>query len=121
MASRTRIFATADIGKAALDRIRNKGYGLEVYPHVEAPPKSLIVSKVREGIDVLITTLRDQIDEEIFAAGDKTLKLVAQDAVGFNNIDRAAANRHHIPFSNTADVLTDATADIAFFIMRCVA
>jgi glyoxylate reductase len=46
---------------------------------------------------------------------------VAQDAVGFDNIDRAAANKHKIPFSNTADVLTDATAEFAFIIMGTVA
>jgi glyoxylate reductase len=121
MANKPRIFATADVGKAPLDRLRNKGYDLEVYPSIEAPPKSLIIEKVKSGIDVLITTLRDQIDEEVFAAGKGTLKIVAQDAVGFNNIDRAAANKYKIPFSNTADVLTDATAEFAFFIMGCVA
>jgi glyoxylate reductase len=121
MASKIRIFATADIGKDALDRLRNAGYEVEVYPSVEAPPKSVILEKVRSGIDVLITTLRDPIDEEVFAAGKDTLKMVAQDAVGFNNIDRNAANKYKIPFSNTADVLTDATAEFAFFIMGCVA
>ena len=116
-----RIFATADIGKDPLDVLRNRGYEVEVYGKVEAPPKSLILEKVRSGIDALITTLRDPIDEEVFAAGKDTLKIVAQDAVGFNNIDRNAANKYKIPFSNTADVLTDATAEFAFFIMGCVA
>src|SRR5262245_19718595 len=121
MAEKVRVFATADVGQAALDLIRKKGYGLELYPSLEAPPKSLILEKVRSGISGLITTLRDQIDEEVFAAGKNTLKIVAQDAVGFNNIDRTAANKYKIPFSNTADVLTDATAEFAFFIMGCVA
>jgi glyoxylate reductase len=116
-----KIFATTNIGQQALDRLRNKGYDLEVYPGVEAPPKSVILEKVRSGVDVLITTLRDAIDEEVFAAGNGTLKIVAQDAVGFNNINRAAANKYKIPFSHTADVLTDATAEFAFFILGCVA
>src|SRR5688572_2296763 len=116
-----RIFATADIGKAPLDVLRKLGYEVEVYDRIEAPPKSLILEKVRSGIDALITTLRDPIDEEVFAAGKGTLKIVAQDAVGFNNIDRNAANKYKIAFSNTADVLTDATAEFAFFIMGCVA
>ncbi len=116
-----RIFATCDIGKEALDILRNKGYHLEVYSNVEPPPKSLIVSKVKSGIDALITTLRDKIDEEVFAAGKGTLKVVGQDAVGFNNIDRAAANKYKVPFTHTADVLTEATAEFAFFIMGCVA
>ena len=118
---KTRIFATCDIGKDALDILRRKGYDLELYPHVDPPPKALILEKVRSGVDVLITTLRDAIDEEVLAAGKGTLKLVAQDAVGFNNIDRVAANKYGVPFSHTADVLTDATAEFAFFIMGCVA
>jgi glyoxylate reductase len=115
-----RIFATADIGNEALARLSDLGYQVEVYPHVEPPPKSLIVEKVRSGIDALITTLRDTVDEEVFSAGASTLRIVAQIAVGFDNIDRAAANRHHIPFANTADVLTEATAEFAFFMMGAV-
>jgi glyoxylate reductase len=121
MTDKIRVFATADVGQAALDLIRTKGYELELYPSLEAPPKSLILEKVRSGIAGLITTLRDQIDEEVFSAGKDTLKVVAQDAVGFNNIDRKAANKYKIPFTHTADVLTDATAEFAFFIMGCVA
>jgi len=116
-----RIFVTCHIGDAALDRLRERGYGLEVYPGPEAPPKALIVEKVRSGIDGLITTLRDPIDAEVFEAGKNTLKVVAQIAVGFDNINRADANRYKIPFTNTADVLTDATAEFAFFMMASVA
>src|SRR5438876_4551122 len=106
-----KVFATADIGRDALNRLRELGYEVDVYPDTEPPPKPLILERVRSGIDALITTLRDQIDEEVLAAGAGTLKIVAQIAVAFDNIDRAAANRYHIPFSNTADVLTEATAE----------
>jgi glyoxylate reductase len=116
-----RVFATADIGDAAFHRLRERGYEIEVYPQPEAPPKSLIIEKVRGGIDGLITTLRDQIDAEVFEAGKGTLKVVAQYAVGFDNIDRAAANRCKIPFTNTADVLTEATAEFAFFALADLA
>jgi glyoxylate reductase len=117
-----RIFATCDIGQEALQRLRDQGFVLEVYEPIEPPPKALILEKVRSGIDALITTLRDPIDEEVFSAGESAgLKVVAQMAVGFDNIDRKAANAHHIPFSHTADVLTDATAEFAFLIMGCVA
>lgn len=111
------VFATADIGLEAFDKLRELGYEVEVYPHTEPPSKQLILEKVRRGIDALITTLRDPIDEEVFAAGAGTLRVVAQIAVGFDNIDREAANRYRIPFTNTADVLTEATAEFAFFIM----
>ena len=76
---------------------------------------------MRSGIDGLITTLRDPIDAEVFEAGRGTLKVVAQDAVGFHNINRADANRYKIPFTNTADVLTEATAEFGLLILGCVA
>jgi glyoxylate reductase len=120
MATSFRIFATCDIGEA-LDALRNRGYQLEVYPDAKAPPKALVLEKVRSGIDGLITTLRDQIDAEVFEAGKGALKVVAQIAVGFDNINRADANRYKVPFTNTADVLTEATAEFAFFMLGSLA
>ena len=118
---RVRVFATCDIGDAAFQRLRELGYELEVYPGPEAPPKSLVLDQVRSGIDGLITTLRDPIDDEIFEAGKNTLKVVSQIAVGFDNISRPGANRSKIPFTNTAEVLTEATAEFAFFMMGSLA
>src|SRR6202045_394471 len=120
MAKLFRIFATCDIGDA-IDLLRQRGYEIEIYPKPEAPPKSLIIEKVKFGIDGLITTLRDAIDAEVFEAGKGKLKVVAQIAVGFDNINRADANRYKIPFTHTADVLTEATAEFAFFIMGALA
>jgi glyoxylate reductase len=120
MSAKFRVFATCDIGES-IDLLRRRGYDVEVYPKPEAPPKSLIIEKVKSGIDGLITTLRDPIDAEIFEAGKRHLKVVAQYAVGFDNINRADANRFKIPFTNTPDVLTEATAEFAFFMMGALA
>ena len=120
MDKKFRVFATCDIGEA-IDLLRNRGYEIDVYPHPEAPPKSLILDKVKSGIDGLITTLRDQIDAEVFEAGKGKLKVVAQIAVGFDNINRADANRYKVPFTHTADVLTEATAEFAFFMLGALA
>ena len=115
-----RVFVTCDIGEA-IDVLRKRGYDVEVYSHPEAPPKALIVDKVKSGIDGLITTLRDPVDAEIFAAGKGTLKVVSQFAVGFDNINRADANRFQVPFTHTPDVLTEATAEFAFFMLGVLA
>jgi glyoxylate reductase len=120
MANNFRVFATCDIGPA-LNILRERGYQLEVHPGPKAPPKSLILEKARSGIDGLITTLRDQIDAEVFEAGKGSLKVVAQLAVGFDNISRADANKYKIPFTHTADVLTEATAEFAFFMLGVLA
>ena len=116
-----RVFATCDIGEAALNRLRERGYEVDVYPKPTPPPKSLILEKVRTGIDGLITTLRDSIDVEVFEAGKGKLQVIAQIAVGFDNINRQDANRYKVPFTNTADVLTEATAEFAFFMIGAVA
>ena len=120
MTKKLRVFATCDIGES-VGLLRQRGYEVEVYPEPEAPPKSLIIGKVKSGVDGLITTLRDPIDAEVFEAGKGTLKVVAQIAVGFDNINRADANRYKVPFTHTADVLTEATAEFAFFMMGVLA
>ncbi len=120
MSKKFRVFATCDIGPA-IDVLRKRGYDVEVYPQPEAPPKSLIIDRVKSGVNGLITTLRDQIDGGVFEAGKSNLKVVAQIAVGFDNINRADANQYKIPFTNTADVLTEATAEFAFFMMGTLA
>src|SRR5438270_1046337 len=116
-----RVFATSRIGDAAENRLRERGSDLEVCHGPEAPPKGLILDKVKAGIDGLITTLRDPIDAEVFEAGKGTLKVVAQIAVGFDNINRADANKYKVPFTHTADVLTEATAEFAFLVLGMLA
>jgi len=120
MSQPLRVFATCDIGES-INLLRERGYDVEVYPKPEPPPKSLIIEKLKSGIDGLITTLRDQVDAELFEAGKGHLKVVAQYAVGFDNINRADANRYRVPFTNTPDVLTEATAEFAFFMMGALA
>ncbi|HZD93795.1 MAG TPA: hypothetical protein VE133_06045, partial [Candidatus Sulfotelmatobacter sp.] len=116
MSQKFKVYATCHIGDAAENLLHEKDYHLEIYPGPEAPPKTLIVEKVR-GMDGLITTLRDPIDAEVFEAGKPTLKVVSQIAVGFDNINRADANRYRIPFTNTPEVLNDATAEFTFLMM----
>jgi glyoxylate reductase len=115
-----RVFATCTIGPS-IELLRQRGYEVEVYPGPDAPPREVLLEKVRSGIDGLITMLRDRIDAEVFEAGKGTLKGIAQFAVGFDNINRGDANRYKIPFTNTAEVLTDTTAEFAFAILMDVA
>lgn len=65
--------------------------------------------------DVMLTQLRDTVDAELLA--NAHLTGVSNYAVGYNNIDVAAATAHGIQVGNTPGVLTDATADIAFALL----
>ena len=66
-----RVFATSRIGDPAENRLRERGYDVEVFQGSEAPPKRLIIEKMKSGIDGLVTTLRDPIDAEVFEAGKR--------------------------------------------------
>ncbi len=72
------------------------------------------------GVDALLCMLTDRIDAGLLERADR-LKLVANMAVGTDNVDLAAARRLGIAVSNTPDVLTDATADLAFGLLLAVA
>lgn len=117
-----RVFVTADIGKESVQRLVDAGFDVDVHSAIEAPSYEALTAKVASGIDGLLTTIRDRVDEPLLAAGAAAgLKIVAQIAVGYDNIDAAAASRHNIPVANTPDVLSDATAEFAFFMMGDVA
>ncbi len=72
------------------------------------------------GVDALLCLLTDRVDARLLERGDR-LKIVANMAVGTDNIDLAAARRLGIPVSNTPDVLTEATADLAFGLLLAAA
>ncbi len=71
--------------------------------------------------DALLTTVTDKVTEEVLAVEPRRAKLVANFGVGFNNIDVEAAKARGVAVSNTPDVLTDATADLAMTLLLMVA
>src|SRR5581483_6052324 len=76
------------------------------------------------GHDYIYCLLTDTIDEhflEVCASANPRTKMIANMAVGFNNIDLAAATRLGIAISNTPGVLSDTTADLAFALLMATA
>jgi len=90
------------------------------YNDSEAPlSKAELVSRLK-GKDGLICHIISTIDEEVLASAP-TLKVVANVAVGYNNIDVAAARRRGVIVTNTPDVLTETTADFAWTLLMATA
>jgi lactate dehydrogenase-like 2-hydroxyacid dehydrogenase len=73
-----------------------------------------------DGADVLLTVLADPVTERVFEACPD-LKMVAQYAVGIDNIDLEAADEHDVVVTHTPGVLTDATADMAWALLLAAA
>lgn len=92
---------------------------VEVGPADRSPTLEELKAGVSEA-DALIAMLSDPIDDEVLAAGPG-LKIVANHAVGYNNIDVAAATARGIAVTNTPGVLDDATATLTIALMLAVA
>jgi glyoxylate reductase len=87
---------------------------------LDAPPAPSALQSGLSQSAAAIVTLTDRIDAEILAAAPH-LKIVANYAVGYNNIDVDAARHHGIAVTNTPDVLTDATADLTWALILATA
>jgi glyoxylate reductase len=81
--------------------------------------KPELIARLR-GKDGLICHIISSIDDEVLAAAP-TVKVVANVAVGYNNIDVAAAHRRGVVVTNTPDVLTETTADFAWALLMATA
>jgi glyoxylate reductase len=80
-------------------------------------------SSLRDGLscaEAAICTLTETVDDDLLSSASQ-LKVLANYAVGYNNIDLNAARRHHIVVTNTPDVLTDATADLTWTLLLATA
>lgn len=107
---RPNIVVTGRIPESGIDILRSAG---EVWAWTDdAPIPSAVRDRQLSTADAAVTLLTDRVDDAFLAAAPD-LKIVANVAVGYNNIDIAACDRHDVLVSNTPGVLTEATADIA--------
>lgn len=91
----------------------------EVWPEETPPPREVLLEKVRQ-CDGLLSLLTDKIDATLMGNAPR-LRVVSNMAVGFDNIDVAAATERGILVGNTPEVLTDTTADFAFALLMATA
>ena len=110
-----KVFVTRIIRDKGLDLVKDFAEA-EVWPEELPPSREVLLERVR-GVDGLLCLLTDRIDGEVMDAAGPGLKVISNHAVGFDNIDVAAATERGIPVGNTPGILTDATADMAFALM----
>lgn len=110
-----RVFISRDIPTVGIELLRKEGLEVAVCP-VDRPLTQPELIESTKQSDALVCMFSDTIDK-YFLNECRHLKVIAQFAVGYDNIDIAEATRLKIPVSYTPDVLSDATADVAFLLM----
>lgn len=91
----------------------------EIWKADRAPSREELVRGC-QGKDALVCLLTEKVDGEVLAAAP-TLRIVANVAVGYDNLDVAAATKAGVVMTNTPGVLDDTTADLAFALLLCTA
>ena len=92
---------------------------VDLYTGEAAIPRDELIRRVA-GKDALICVLTDRIDGEVLDAAP-TLKIVANIAVGYDNLDVPAARQRRVIVTNTPDVLTEATAELTWALILGIA
>jgi glyoxylate reductase len=113
-----RCFVTRDLPGPALGRLRD-AHEVEVWPERVPPPYEELIRHTREA-EGLLSLLSDRVDAELIAAAPD-LRVISNYAVGYDNIDLAAAAAREIPVGHTPGVLTEATADLTFALLLAAA
>lgn len=117
-----RVFVARRVPDAGLNLLFDAfGKGnVVVFPEDRIISRDELLAGVK-GADAILPILTDKVDGEVLDAAGPQLKIVANFAVGYNNIDVPAATARKIPITNTPGVLTDTTADLTFALILSVA
>jgi glyoxylate reductase len=115
-----RVYVTRRLPDAILDRIRQHA-DVACFDQEDVPvPRATLLESVR-GVDGILTMLTDRVDAELFEAAGPQLKVVANMAVGYDNVALEDARRFGVAVTNTPDVLTETTADLVFALILATA
>ena len=113
-----KVFITRDIPRIAYNLLKKNNIEFEVYEKDKSIPHKLLLEKIK-NVDGLITLLTEKIDKKVIDSMNKC-KVIANYAVGYNNIDVEYAKQKNIIVTNTPNVLTESTADLTVaLILSC--
>jgi glyoxylate reductase len=114
-----RVVVTRRLPEPAITALEATGAEVWVSPHDRALEPDELRAAV-SGADAVVTMLHDKIDGAFLDAAGEQLRVVANVAVGYDNVDTDAARERGVRVTNTPGVLTDATADLAIALMLAI-
>lgn len=113
-----KVFITRQIPGSALEELK-KVHQVDIWPGPGAIPRDILLEKVK-GAAAIISMLTEKIDAEVLEAASPDLKIVANYAVGFDNIDLDAASQKNIAVTNTPSHLGDSVAELAIALVMAL-
>ncbi len=115
--SKPKVFITRQIPEKGIEMIKEY-YEVEVWPEYTPPPREVLLEKVKD-IDALVSLLTDKVDCELLDNAPR-LRIIAQYAVGFDNIDLECATKKGVYVTNTPGVLTQSVAEFTWGLILAV-
>jgi glyoxylate reductase len=113
-----RVFVTRRVPNRVREELE-RSFALDVHDEELPPTREQLLARAA-GCDGLVTMLTDRVDAELFDAAGPQLRVVANYAVGLDNVDLDECERRGITVSNTPDVLTNATAELTVALMLAI-
>ncbi len=115
-----KVVVTRKIPGQGIKMLQETGYEVVVSPHDRNLERQELLNFI-QGSDGVLCMLTDKVDQEFVNAAGPNLKVVANYAVGTDNLDLPALSSHNIVATNTPDVLTEAVAEHAFALLMAIA
>lgn len=115
------VYITRRFADSGIKLLKAKGYQVRIYPKDQIIPRDELLKNIR-GASAIVPLLTEHIDEEVFRAAGSSLKIIANYAVGFDNVDLEAAKRHDVVVTNTpSERVSEAVAEHTLALMMGLA
>lgn len=115
-----KIFITRKIPNRSVDMLKNKGWEVNVSPHDRVLTKEELI-EMGKGADAVLSQLTDKIDGGVVDGWGKTVKIIANYAVGYDNFNVKEISERNVLMANTPEVLTETVAEHTFALMLAIA
>ena len=113
------VLVTRGLPEGSLDPITDAGLGLRYWDRDETMPRAAVLAELQH-VEGMLCTIGERVDQELLDAGP-LLKVIANYAVGYDNIDVPACTARNVVVCNTPNVLTETTADLAWALILGIA
>ena len=116
-----KIFITRKIPERGINKLREKGYEIVINPEDKILSKDELIDSLKDkNYDAVLCLLTDKIDKDVIEAAGTQIKIFANMAVGFDNIDIKSAKEKKIMITNTPEVLTESVAEHTIALMLAI-